>query len=163
MLVSMRFVGTVRTLMPLVFALTAARCAPPVQDGPQSIHATSKGLTIDGQYAAVALDEVKHIAIEHGKLVLHGENGTATVDLPADAGEPKTSDQWALVTESKNGNRRALTFTHEQSLEDFTFEVPASDAELHYGTLAGRSGHDLLVFAWGIHARSYWGYVSITR
>jgi hypothetical protein len=149
--------------MLLGFALAAARCAPAAQSGPQSIHATSKGLTIDGQYTAVALDEVRHIAIEHGKLVLRSDDRTATVDLPADAGDPKTSDQWALVTESKRGNQRALTFTHEQSLEDFTFEVPASDAELHYGTLAGKSGRDMLVFAWGNQDRSYWGYVSIGR
>jgi hypothetical protein len=46
-------------------------------------------------------------------------------------------------------------------LDDFTLELPASDAPLRYGTLTGKSGNDVMVFAWGSDGRSYSGYVTI--
>ena len=56
-----------------------------------------------------------------------------------------------------------MTFTHETTLDDFTLDLPASDAPLRYGTLGGRSGDDVLVFAWGENSKSFWGWVTISR
>ena len=56
-----------------------------------------------------------------------------------------------------------MTFTHETTLDDFTLELPASDAPLRYGSLAGTNGDDVLVFAWGENSQSFWGWVTISR
>ncbi|HKT79668.1 MAG TPA: hypothetical protein VJP86_05580 [Vicinamibacterales bacterium] len=147
----------------IVSAIAAGCSPPPVPAGPQPLEVTAKGLSVAGSYAAVVLPEVKHIAVNGSRLTLSGDGGSAVVDLPADADAPKTSDQWVLVTESKNRGRRVVTFTHDQSLEDFTMDLPPSDAELHYGTLTAKSGGDILVFAWGDRSPSYWGYVTIKK
>jgi hypothetical protein len=145
--------------------LTASSgCAPPDLDPhPIPLAGSSQTLTVGGEYAPVAIDHINRLSVDRGELVLHGSSGSVTVPLPAGAGDPKAGGQWALVTEGREGGRRTLTFTHEQSLDDFTISLPASDAELRYGTLSGTAGSDVLVFAWGKDSRSYWGYVTIAR
>jgi hypothetical protein len=124
---------------------------------------SSKTVTVRGEYAPVALDRVTGLALENGRLVIRGPSTNVTVDPPASADPAKPVRGWALVTESTSGDTRSLTFTHETTLDDFTIDLPASDAELHYGVLAGRTGGEVMVFAWGEESRSYWGHVTIAR
>ena len=55
-----------------------------------------------------------------------------------------------------------LTFTQETSLDDFTISVPASEGQVSYGSLGGRDGNDVLLFAYGWASRSFWGWVTIS-
>jgi hypothetical protein len=95
--------------------------------------------------------------------VVRGSSSEVTVDLPASVDAARPNRGWALVTESGTGPMRTLSFTHETSLDDFAIELPAGDAHVYYGGLAGRSGEDVVILAWGEESRSYWGYVTITR
>ena len=105
------------------------------------------------------------MTIENGKLVLHGANGTATVDLPPNADPEQQNRGWALVTEGESTDEgtRTMTFTQEMSLEDFTITVPAADGQVAYGSLGGRDGKDVLLFAYGAGARAFWGWATITK
>jgi hypothetical protein len=103
------------------------------------------------------------MSLRDGRLALRGSSTTTLVDLPPFADATKAGRGWALVTETAAGERRVLTFTHETTLDEFTLELPASDAPLRYGSLGGRGSEDVLVFAWGEKSRSYWGYVTIAR
>jgi hypothetical protein len=148
-------------LIPLqILVLTA--CTQAASDR-APLKGQSKTLTVRGEYVTVALDQVEGMSLRDGRLALRGTSTTMLVDLPPDADTTKAGRGWALVTETAAGDRRALTFTHETTLDEFMIELPASDAPLRYGSLGGRSGDDLLVFAWGTNRRSYWGYVTITR
>lgn len=126
---------------------------------------SSQTLAVRGEYASVALDRVDALTIDGGKLrlLVRGGSNSVTLDPPASADPAQPNRHWALVTESTNGGKRVVTFTHDMSLDDFTIELPPSDADLHYGALASRTGGDVLVLAWGANGRSYWGYVSIRR
>ena len=123
----------------------------------------SKTLTVRGEYNAVAIDQIDGMALRDGKLSLRGSQATIAVDLPPAADATKPGRGWALITETGTGGRRSVTFTHETTLDDFTLELPTSDAPLRYGSLAGKNGEDVLVFAWGENSRSFWGWVTITR
>lgn len=127
------------------------------------ITGTSKTLTVAGEFAPVAIEAVERVSIDGSKLVLHSGTTTTSVDLPASADTTQANRGWALVTEGEDGDVRTFTFTHEMSLDDFTLELPASEAPIRYGSFAGRDGHDLLVFAWGEKSRSYWGWVRIQK
>ncbi len=142
--------------------LFLAACAQAAADR-APLTGSSKTLTVRGEYATVALDQIEGMSIRDGKLVLRGSTTTASVDLPPAADPAKAGRGWALVTETAAGDQRSVTFTHETTLDDFTLELPASEAPLRYGSLAGRNGEDILVFAWGAESRSYWGYVAIAR
>jgi hypothetical protein len=96
---------------------------------------TSQTVKVSGEYQRVALDSVDRITIEGGKLVLHGPSSTLPVDLPPSA-DP----------EQKN----------------FTISVPASNGPVSYGSLGGRDGNDVLLFAYGTASRSFWGWATIT-
>ena len=147
----------------LILLIASSGCSPTANAGPTPISGSSQTLVVSGQYAPVALDRVDRLSVDAGQLVLHGPSGNVTVPLPSVAGKPKPGEQWMLITESKADDKRSLTFTHEQSLDDFTITVPAGDADLRYGTLSGTSGDDVLVFAWGRASRSYWGWVTIAH
>jgi hypothetical protein len=150
-------------VLVVCWALALEGCSShPVPSGPQPLTGSSKAWDVRGEYSAVDMDAIEHIAADHGTLVLRGGNDVVTVKLPAGAGEPKSGAQWVLITESKQDRVRSLTFTNDESLDDFTIELPLSDADVHYGTLTGSAG-DLLVFAWGRGGQSYWGYVTISR
>ena len=144
-------------------ASTGCSRLAPVPAGPTPLTGSSQTLSVNGQYASVAIDHIDRLSVDGDQLVLHGSSASVTVPLPPGADQPKPGEHWALVTESNDGGKRTLTFTHEQSLDDFTIRLPASDAELRYGTLPGKTGDDVLVFAWGKDSRSYWGYVTIAR
>ncbi len=131
--------------------------------GPTSIQGSSQTVTVTGEYQPIAIDQIDRLSVERGKLVLHGSSATVIVDLPPATDPAKANQQWALVTEGEENGKRTLTFTHEQSLDDFTISLPAGDAELRYGTLSGRAGDDVVVFAWGRDSRSYWGFVTVAR
>ncbi len=127
------------------------------------IAGTSKTLTVAGEFSPVAIDSVDRVSIEGSRLVLHGATTSTSVELPATADTTQANRGWALVTEGEDAEVRTFTFTHEMSLDDFTLELPASDAPIRYGSFAGRDGHDLLVFAWGAQSKSYWGWVRIQK
>jgi hypothetical protein len=126
----------------LTGSLICGACSRAPRGGrPVAIQGVSDTLTIEGAYQPVAVDRVDRLSIDGRKLVLHGSSDVA-VELPAQAGAAEPSGHWALVTESESRGNRALTFTHETSLDDFTIEVPHSDAPIHYGMLKSRSGGD---------------------
>ena len=140
---------------------TAACSRPLPEDGP--LAATSEKLTVSGAYHRVQLDSVERLTIEDGTLVLHGTSGTAAVDLPPNADPNQKNRGWALVTEGESEGTRTLTFTQETSLEDFTVTVPAADGQIAYGSLGGRDGNDMLLFAYGSASKTYWGWTRISR
>jgi hypothetical protein len=147
-------------LIPLQVLVIAA-CAQAAADrGP--LTGQSKTMTVRGEYSAVAIDQVDGMSLRDGRLALRGST-TTIIDLPPMADASKAGRGWALVTETAAGTNRVLTFTHETTLDEFTLELPASEAPLRYGSLGGRNDEDVLVFAWGIAGRSYWGYVTIAR
>jgi hypothetical protein len=149
------------SLMPLQLLVLAA-CAQAAADR-APLTGTSKTLTVRGEYNAVALDQIDGMSIRDGRLALRGSSTTAMVDLPPSADPAQANRGWALVTETMLGDRRSVTLTHETTLDEFTLELPASEAPLRYGSLGGRNSDDVLVFAWGEKSRSYWGYVTIVR
>jgi hypothetical protein len=148
-------------LLPMQIVILVA-CARAAADRAPLV-GTSKTLTVRGEYTAVTIDQIDGMTLRDGKLALRGSQTTIAVDLPPSADVTKPGRGWALVTETGTGSRRSVTFTHETTLDDFTLELPASDAPLRYGSLAGKNGEDFLVFAWGEHSQSFWGWVTITR
>jgi hypothetical protein len=149
----------------LLVALSGCSTTAPIPPGPTPLTGSSQTLTVRGQYAPVAIDHVDRLSVEGANLVLHGASSSVAVPLPPGAGQPRPAgEQWALVTEARADRKRTVTFTHEKSLDDFTLDLPGSDAELRYGTLAAAAGgDDFVVFAWGNDSRSGWGYVTIAR
>ena len=145
-----------------VLVALASACAQAIGDR-TPLTGESDTMTVRGEIVIADLDQVGGISIRDGRLVLRGSTGELLVDLPAaaDAATPKRG--WALVTETMSDAARTVTFTHETTLDDFTLELPASEAPLYYGGLTGKSGEDVLVFAWGAQKRSYWGYVTIAK
>lgn len=123
----------------------------------------SKTLVVTGQFSPVAIESVERVSLDNGRLVLHSASTSATVELPPSADPSQANRGWSLVTEGEDGDTRTFTFTHEMSLDDFTLELPNSPAPFKYGSIAGRDGHDILVFAWGASSRSYWGWVRIEK
>lgn len=151
-----------RVLLFPIHLLLLAACAGAAADrGP--LTGSSKTLTVRGEFSAVALDQIDGMALRDGKLALRGSQTTIAVDLPPTADATKPGRGWSLVTEATANGHRTVTFTHETTLDDFTLELPASDAPLRYGSLGGLSGDDVLVFAWGENSKSFWGWVTIGR
>jgi hypothetical protein len=150
-----------RLLLPIQIVLLAA-CARAAADR-APLTGSSKTLAVRGEYNAVAIERIDGMAIRDGRLALRGAQATVAVDLPPAADAASPGRGWSLVTEAATQGGRTVTFTHEITLDDFTIDLPASDAPLRYGTLGGRNGDDVLVFAWGENAKSFWGYVTIAR
>jgi hypothetical protein len=148
-------------LLPVQMVILVACARAAADRGP--LAGTSKTQTVRGEYNAVAIDQVDGMALREGKLALRGPQTTIAVDLPPSADATKPGRGWALVTETSTGGGRSVTFTHETTLDDFTLELPASDAPLRYGSLAGTGDEDVLVFAWGEDSQCFWGYVIIAR
>lgn len=124
---------------------------------------SSASATATGEYNRVDIDSVERISIEDGKLVLHGTGKSVTLDLPANADPDQKNRGWALVTEGEGDGSRTLTFTQETSLEDFSVTVPAADGRVAYGSLGGRDGRDVVLFAYGSSNKAYWGFANIER
>jgi hypothetical protein len=149
-------------LLCAALAAASAGCGRHVPDeGP--VTATSRSLIVSGRYNRIALDSVEQISISKGTLVVHGPSSELAVDLPANADPTQKNRGWALVTEGEDEPLRTLTFTHETSLDDFTIQVPASEGQVAYGSLAGRNGNDVLLFAYGSGKKCYWGWVTIAK
>ena len=148
-------------LLPIQIVVLTA-CARAAADR-APLTGASKTLMVRGEYHAVAIDQIDGMTLRDGRLALRGSQATIAVDLPPAADATKAGRGWALVTETVTSGRRSVTFTHETTLDDFTLELPASDAPLRYGSLAGKSGEDFLVFSWGKSSQSFWGWVTITR
>jgi hypothetical protein len=137
-------------------------CTPAAaQSGP--LKGTSKTVVVTGEYSPLALDKVETVSVKDGQLVVTGSFDSVTLPLPAGAEAARPLRHWALVTEANVNDRRTLTFTHDQSLDDFTLEVPPGDAEIHYGVFEGRDGAEVMVLTWGADAKCYWGYVTIVH
>ena len=146
-------------LVALTLTVACSRGLP--DQGP--LTATSDKVTATGEYRPLNIDAVERMTIEAGKLVVHGPSGTASVDLPGNADPEQRNRGWALVTEGESDQARTLTFTQETSLEDFTIAVPRADGQVMYGSLGGRDGSDVLVFAYGSAPKAYWGYVTVRK
>jgi hypothetical protein len=131
------------------------------EEGP--LTATSEKVTVVGEYKRIDLDSVERMSIENGKLVLHGSTRSLAVDLPPAADPDQKNRGWALVTEGEADEARTLTFTQEMSLDDFTIAVPPGGGQIAYGSLGGRDGHDVVLFAYGAASKAYWGWASITK
>ena len=147
-------------LLLAAIALLSACSTPP--DRPGDITGTSATFTIAGKYTPIAIDRVDSISIDDGKMTIHGSSTTLTEDLPAGADPTKPERHWALTTENDSGKTRALTFTHNETIDELTIEIPKGTAEVHYGTLKDAKGNDVLLLAWGEMAHCYWGYATLT-
>ena len=151
-----------RALLPVHVLLLVACTGAAADHGP--LTGSSKTLTVRGEYSAVPLDEIAGMALQDGKLALRdASKKTVIVDLPAMADVTKAGRGWSLVTEGTANDRSTVTFTHETTLDDFTLDLPASDAPLRYGSLGGKSEADVLVFAWGENSKAFWGWVTIQK
>jgi hypothetical protein len=137
-----------------------AGCSRPAA-APAAIAGSSRTMVVRGSYAPVAIDRVDRLSLEDGKIVLHGSSSVVAIDPPPLADPARPDRHWALVTETDNGRARVLTFTHDESLDDFTIELPPSEAPVRYGGLSGRDGSDILVLAWGEQSRSYHAELTI--
>ena len=137
-------------------------CAPAAAQS-RPIKRVSKTVSVEGQYSSLALDKVDSVAMENGQLVVRGSFESVAVALPAGADAAKPVRHWALVTEANVNDSRMLTFTHDQSLDDFTLELPPTEAEMHYGVFEGKDGAEVMVMTWGADAKCYWGYVTIVH
>ncbi|MBS1818304.1 MAG: hypothetical protein JSU08_10265 [Acidobacteria bacterium] len=149
-----------------VFAVLAgAACSRTPTALPESgpLSATSEKVTVEGHYQPVQIDAVESMSIDDGKLVLHGHDAKVAVDLPANADPTQKGRGWALVTEGEGEQARTFTFTHEMTLEDFTVSVPNVSGQLAYGSLGGRDGKDVLLFAYGGGPKAYWGWANIEK
>lgn len=148
-------------LLALTFAASAfAACSHP-PEGPVDITGTSAKFVVKGQYSPIALDEVQSLTIANGKLVVHGSTSNQTIDLPASADAAKPDPHWALTTETDALSKHTIVFTQDMSTDDILIELPTAGADLHYGTLSGPNGSDVMLLAWGVKSHCYWGYVTI--
>jgi hypothetical protein len=136
---------------------------PPAPAGPVAITGESKTHEVRGEYKSIALERVDGLALENGKVLVRGPAGSVPLDMPAAADTSRPNRQWVLVSEADTGGRRIVNFTHEESVEDFTLDLPAGDSELRYGAFSGREGGDVMVFAWTDDSQAYSGYVTIAR
>jgi hypothetical protein len=130
---------------------------------PAPLIGASRTHVVRGEYSAVALASVDGVSVRDGKLILRGPLGTLSIAPPASADLSKPTRHWALTTESNAGSKRELTFTHAQSIEDFTIEMPAGSGEVLYGVFEATAGTEVMVLAWGAETESYWGYVTVAR
>lgn len=142
--------------------MTVLGCSKSMPDeGP--LTGTSNTMAVTGEYKRSTLDSVERMTMEDGKLVLHGPSGTQTLALPPNADPEQQNKGWALVTEGNVDNTRTLTFTHETSLDDFTLTLPPAEGQVAYGSVGGRDGNDVLLFAYGSESKTYWGWATIAK
>jgi len=137
-------------------------CSRPLPES-GTLSTSSSTTTATGEYARVDLDSVERMSIDDGKLVLHGATRSVTLALPPNADADQKNRGWALVTEGEGDGSRTLTFTQENSLEDFSVTVPAADGQVAYGSLGGRDGRDVVVFAYGSGNKAYWGWARVEK
>jgi hypothetical protein len=152
-----------RVVPVIVIVLAGAFGCAPVGAQSRALKGTSKTVVVDGEYSSLALDKVDTVSMKDGQLEVKGSFDSVAVTLPAGADAARPLRHWALVTDANVNDKRQLTFTHDQSLDDFTLELPPGDAEVHYGVFEGRDGAEVMLLTWGADARCYWGYVTIVH
>lgn len=118
-------------------------------------------VSVQGQLSPLRLDQVSGVSLKDGRLVARGSFESVTIDLPTFIDTAQVIRHWALVTESSVDDKKVLNFTHDQSLDDFTIEVPATEAEIRYGVFAHREGGEVMVLTWGKDAKCFWAYLVI--
>lgn len=150
-------------LTALMTSVLVTACSPAPLPDVGALKGTSQKLAVTGEYKPLSVDAVERLTLENGKLVVHGQSTSVTLDAPPAATPEQKTPGWALVTEGESETARSLTFTHEMSLDDFTIEVPPSPGQVAYGTLTGKDKHDVLVFAYGTGSKCYWGWVDIGK
>jgi hypothetical protein len=157
-----------RSFVLATFAVCTA-CSPAASQAPLpaasggALTAASKTHAGSGAYTPVVLDSIERVSVDAGKLVLRGSSSSVAIDPPASADLSKPTRNWALTTESDLDGRRSLTFTHAQSVEEFTIELPPGQGNVLYGVFAAPADREVMVLAWGAESRSYWGYLTISR
>src|SRR4051812_11114481 len=127
-----------RLVLLLTIALACGCSRAP--KGPVDITGTATKYIITGRIEPIEMNRVDSVSIEEGTFVVHGV-GLAKEHLPADADPAKPSGHWQLTTETEKGKNRAVTFTHDDTLDEFQIELPASDGDIHYGTLKSKGGN----------------------
>jgi hypothetical protein len=141
----------------------AEQSKPQLPAGPVNITGASSTHVVQGELTPIAMDRIEGLGLVEGKIVVRGAPANITLDPPQSADPSRPNRHWTLVSEADLGGKRSVTFTHDQSVEDFTLELPWSDAELHYGALEAPDATDVVVFASGAGGVSYWGYVTVVR
>jgi hypothetical protein len=136
---------------------------PPSPAGPVALTGNSRTHDVRGEYRSIALERIDGLALENGTVMIRGLPGTVPLDMPDVADTSRPNRRWVLVSEADIDGRLVVSFIHQESVEDFRLELPGGGTELRYGAFSGRSGGDVLVFAWGDHSRAYSGYVTIAR
>lgn len=153
-------------LVCAVATLTSACTRPAAQQEPAPASGTFAGEStsyeVRGSYEPIVIEQVDRLARENGDVVVRGPTTSVPVELPALVDRSQPNPAWRLVTETAQGNMRRVTFTHDTSLEEVSFALPASQAELHYGAFLSKEGGSVLVFAWGRDWHCYWGYAILT-
>lgn len=94
-----------------------------------SLKGTAGTVSVLGQLSPLRLDQVSGVSLKDGRLVARGSFENVAIELPAFVDTAQVVRHWALVTESSLDDKKVLNFTHDQSLDDFTIEVPATEAE----------------------------------
>ena len=151
------------TVLSASFLLLAnVGCSKPLPDN-GTFSVTSQTATATGEYRQADIESVERITIDNGKLVLHSASRSMAVDLPPNADPEQKNKGWALVTEGEGDGSRTFTFTQENSLEDFSVTVPAAEGQVAYGSLGGRDGRDVVIFAYGSNHKAYWGWANVQR
>lgn len=147
--------------VPLATVVAVSACVQQVAAQAVPLASVAGSMPVKGQYQPLRIDEVGGVALKDGKLVVRGSFESVTIDLPPFVDTTKVVRHWALVTESSTETKRILNFTHDQSLDDFTIEIPPTEADIRYGVFAGRDGGHVMVLTWGTDAKCYWGYLVI--
>lgn len=156
----MSWVASIGLPLTAIFVLTG--CAPATAQV-VSLNGASETMTVKGQYQPLKIDEVDGVSLKNGQLVVRGSFESVAIDLPPIIDVGAVTRHWALVTESNLDNRKVISFTHDELLDDFTLEIPPTEAEMRYGVFAGKSGGEVMVLTWGTDAKCYWGWVTINR
>lgn len=147
--------------VPLAATFVISACAQQVSAQAVPLASVAGSMPVKGQYQPLKIDEVGAVALKEGRLVVRGSFESVTIDLPAFIDTAQVVRHWALVTESATETKRILNFTHDNSLDDFTIELPPTEAEIRYGVFVNRNGGQVLVLTWGTGARCFWGYLLI--
>ena len=149
---------------PLAVTLLLSACsAQQVAAQATPLVSTGGSIAARGQYQPLRLDEVGAVSVKDGKLVVRGSLESVSVDLPPFVDTATIIRHWALVTEAGGDTKKTLNFAHDMSLDDFTIEIPATEAEIRYGVFAHRQGGHVMVLTWGAHEKCYWGYLVISN
>lgn len=149
--------------LPLAATFVISACAQQVAAQASPLASVAGSLPVKGQYQPLKIDQVGAVSLKEGKLVVRGSFESVTIDLPAFVDTSQVVRHWALVTDSSTDARRILNFTHDMSLDDFTLELPPTDAEIRYGVFVNRNGGHVMVLTWGAEAKCYWGYLLISN